>query len=427
MPERTMNAPWLGAALLLTLGLVLLALAGRAVAQRTRPTGDAPTVTATTSAEAFGELEVVTHALPYRNAESGGTASTSTWTLRWKGQAFAIASRGGMFADVPTNEQRVNSVFVLGDGPAADLIVNVGDPNNTSAFHLLRQQSGTLQTPLICTALAGANTVGWIDGPQARQGTRNAFSGPQFRHLSGGRLLGLGSRCVYDARDRVAYELPKPPVEGTVLDRLGALGVSPDGRQVAYIHMLWTPEAERLSVLVADLQQTTWRSLPIDRNRMRYPDLEALDAAWLAHHFEWRRVRDDFRLAERTDFQPLPRRGFYLEGQAAEFRLAETLVGTRYKLAAFLKQRFGAVALAQAPAAPRDDTFVALSLRQHVVMASDIGVHVGAPFDVHAKGYWPGQLGDPALARQLVHEIGEAIDAELAAGRLQDLFATAAR
>jgi hypothetical protein len=138
-------------------------------------------------------------------------------------------------------------------------------------------------------------------------------------------------------------------------------------------------------------------------------------------------VRDDFRLAERTDFQPLPRRGFYLEGQAAEFRLAETLVGTRYKLAAFLKQRFGAVALAQAPAAPRDDTFVALSLRQHVVMASDIGVHISAPFDAHAKGFWPGQLGDPALAQQLVREIGEAIDAELAAGRLQDLFATATR
>ncbi len=421
-----MNAAWLGPALLLTLGLVLLALAGKAVAQRTRPTGDAPTATATTSAEAFGELEVVTHALPYRNAETGAAATTSAWTLRWKGQSFAIASRGGMFADVPTSEQRVNSVYVLGDGPAADLIVNVGDPNNTSAFHLLRQQSGTLQTPLICTALAGANTVGWIDGPQARQGTRNAFNGPQFRRLAGGgRLLALGSRCVYDARDRVAYELPKPPLEGTMLDRLGALGVSPDGRQVAYIHMLWTPEAERLSVLVADLQQQTWRSLPIDRNRMRYPDLEALDAAWLAHHFEWRRVRDDFRLAERAGFQPLPRRGTYLQGQAAEFRLEETLVGTRHKLAAFLKQRFGAVALAQAP--QRDDTFVALSLRQHLVMASDIGVHVSAPFDVHAKGYWPGQLGDPALAQQLVREIGDAIDAELAAGRLQDLFATPTR
>lgn len=417
-----MTTLWLGPAALTAFGLMLMAMAGRALAQWARPQGPAATAEAGTTIEAFGALEVVAHERPPRRPTVGANAPDRSWSLRWQGQDLSLASRGGLSGDSITTERRVNAVYVLGDGPQADLIVNVGDPGHTSAFHLLRQAGGLLQSPLICVTPGAASTVGWIDGPQARQGTRRAYNGPQLRRLSGGRLLGLGPRCVYDTHDRVAFELPRPPADGTLVDRLGALGVSPDGRQVAYLQLRRTEGAEALGVIVADLRTQDWYRLAIDRQRMRFPSLESLDTAWLAHHFEWRPARGDFRLIERAGFEPLPHRGAFIDGQGAEFRLSGTVAGARHTLADHLARRFGA------QAAPRPatgiDTFVALRLRDHVVVVSDIGLHVNPPADVHLRGYWPGQLGDPALARQLAHEIGDAINAELAAGRLQDLFET---
>ena len=149
---------------------------------------------------------------------------------------------------------------------------------------------------------------------------------------------------------------------------------------------------------------------------MRYPTLDELDAAWLAHHFEWRR-RATGRpwLAERANFKPLPRRGRYLSPPAQEYRLEDTVVGARTRLRNFVVQRFGATPL---PLGPYEDgSYLTMSLRGERVVVSDIGVHV-AP----AGSYWPGQPGAPALQQALIREIGAAIDAELAAGRLQDLF-----
>ena len=92
----------------------------------------------------FGALELITHTRAYRSANSNGFGRTRDWSLRWQGQPLVIQTRGGMFGDQAQQASGVNAVFVLGRGPLPELIVNVGDPNNTSAFHALRQQGGTL-------------------------------------------------------------------------------------------------------------------------------------------------------------------------------------------------------------------------------------------------------------------------------------------
>jgi hypothetical protein len=150
---------------------------------------------------------------------------------------------------------------------------------------------------------------------------------------------------------------------------------------------------------------------------MRYATLEAIDPAWVAHHFEWRRGRDGRdQLHERERFEPLPRRGRYLAPPAAQYALEDTLVGTRHRMAAFLQQRFQAQ---PRPLRPHESAaFVPLLLRGEEVMVSDVSVHVTPS----GKPYWPGQPGDPALQQQLIREIGAAIDAELAAGRLREWF-----
>lgn len=359
----------------------------------------------------IGGLEVVTHSRRDAVGDSGQTGISTHWSLRWQGQPLALDSRGGQFGDQPQRLQRVNALYVIGEGDGAEVLVNVGDPNNTSAFHALRQSGGTLQSPLLCMALGGEAWVAWVDAAQRQQ-----LHGPRFERLSGGRWLQLGTRCLYDTRARRVATLPPAPEGRTVLHRLGALAVAPDGRRAAWLGQS-AEDIRQLHLLVADLDQPRWTVLPVDRSRMRYATLEAIDPAWVAHHFEWRRERDGRdQLRQRARFEPLPRRGSYLSPPAAQYSLEDTLVGARHRLAAFLQQRFQAQ---PRPLRPHEsDAFVPLRLRGEEVMASDVSIHVTPS----GKPYLPGQPGDPARQQQLIREIGAAIDAELAAGRLRELF-----
>lgn len=359
--------------------------------------------------ERFGALELVTHTRHYRGGDPGRIGTTHDWSLRWQGRPLEIATRGGMFGDEAFTARRVNAVFVVGEGDARELIVNVGDPNNTSAFHALRVKGDSLETPLLCTSLAGDNTVGWLDGPAAMRGDGSGrHAGPQKATLSGGRRLSLGSRCVYDTAKQRAVVLPREPMEWAVLYRLGQVARSADGTVAAYIAMLPRgDEPHALHVATLDVDAGRWSALPIDRSRMRYTKLDALDPTWVAHHFEWRRGADGReQLAERRHFEPLPRRGHYDQGDAAQYTLEDLRDGARHRLRDFVVQRFGAQPL---PLGPYEDgKFLSASLRGQTVVFSDASVHV--------------EVRQRDAAHALIHEIGDTLDAELAAGRLQELF-----
>lgn len=389
------------------------------------PRGGAAEVPADSS-EQFGALTLVTHHSSHAAGDTGRRGLTQRWSLRWQGQPLALDTRGGLFGDKPMQARRVNAVFVRGQGEAAELIVNVGDPNNTSAFHLVRQRGGVLQTPLLCLSLGGDNTVRWLDTPTGTGGRAPGWGGPQHQRLDApgaGRLLALGSRCVFDLGTGQALAVPAPPAGLSVLHHLGAVAVAPSRRQLAYVAQR---EGEGEGALhdvlaVVDLDAARWQVLAIDRSRMRYPTRESIDDAWVAHHFEWRRAAGGApALAARARFAPLPRRGHYRDSGAAEYHLEDTLVGAKQVLQPFLVQRFGATPL---PPSPYDEgRILRLSWRGHELMVHDTGFYLTAPLEVLKRGYFSGQPGDPALARQLVRELGDAVDAELAAGRLQALF-----
>lgn len=417
MPPSLQNLwPW---AAVLTVGLVLC---GCVLAQPRPSAASSTREVPAAQVDRFGDLEVVTHARHYRSANYGTQGTTHDWSLRWRGQPLLLQTRGGMFGDTPREAAVVNAVFVLGEGEAAELIVNVGDPNNTSAFHLLRQQDGALQTPLLCVAMASDNQVRWLDPATASAGSQTIYSGPRFERLAGQGLLALGSQCLYDTHSRQVVRLPKAPDTATVVHHLGAVAQSPDGRSIVYLGT--EPDGSPYGkdcLMVADLAGQRWHALAIDRGRMRYAKREVIDAAWVMHHFEWRGAPGGpVRLAERARFEPLPRKGSYYSGQSAQYTLEDTLLGARHRLVTFLQQRFGAVLQPLGPYS--DGQFLTLMWRGHPVVVSDSSVHIGSPIDAHKVGYQPGQPGDPALAQQLIHELGDAIDAELAAGRLQDLF-----
>ncbi len=377
------------------------------------------------SLESFGALTLVTH----EGGASGRSGASLRWSLRWQGQPLALDTRGGLFGDQPQQARTVNAVFVRGQGEAAELIVNVGDPNNTSAFHLLRQQGGVLQAPLLCVSLGGDNTVRWLDAPAEAGARAPSWGGPQHQRLDGpgaGRLLALGSRCVHDLATGQTLPVPAPPAGVSLLNHLGAVAVAPSRRQLAHVAVQERGGEDGLRdvLAVVDLATARWQVLAIDRGRMRYPTREAIDSAWVAHHFEWRRAAGSAQaLAPRAHFVPLPRRGHYRQSGAAEYHLEDTLAGAKQVLQAFLVQRFGATPL---PPSPYDEgRILRLSWRDHELMVHDAGFYLTVPVAVLKRGYFSGQPGDPALARQLVRELGDAVDAELAAGRLAAMFAAA--
>ena len=332
--------------------------------------------------------------------------------LRWRGQPLEIDSVSGMALDRPMRTARVNNLFVVGGGSPPDLLVNVGDPNNASAYHLLRQDGGAVSAPLLCKTFGGDNAVRIVDGA----GTGQRFSGPQFRELPGATRLMLGDRCLYDTALRQAFEVPRQPEDAYFLyDAKGVL-FSPSGRQMA--RFAKDRETQQPVVLVANLATGAWSRLPVDTDRMRFADYAAIDNAWLARHFEWRSQSvGGERLVERQGIQPLPRRGTFLVN-AAQYNVPGVTTAQFERLGEFLVRRFGGQLLSDQES-PGSGRLLTYRVEQEEVVVSATGFFIART----AKPYQPGQPGDPRRQQDLIRRMGEAFDAELAEGRHEAMFA----
>lgn len=359
--------------------------------------------------ERHGEVEVVIHARHSRNANYNRESAYEAWSLRWRGQPVEIDSFGGMWLDQPMRTGNVNSIFVVGTGDRPEIIVNVGDPNNASVFHLLHQMSDRLAAPVLCKTFGGDNAVRVLEGKDAGE----IFHGPNYRSLVGMRSLLLGSACVYDIVSGKVLPIPYKP-EGIIFPTyLSAMTLSPDSQAFARAGLDYS---SNLVLLVADLEKGHWSQLPIDPRRMRYSHLEAIDTAWIKHHFQWTRGAGGHdRLVERTGFKPLPWRGRFLEN-AAQYDVLSAEVDYSKQLGEFLTLRFQAKRL---PGEGRwQEGGLKYEVEQEMVNITDAGFYIA----LNNKPYWPGQPGDPKRQMQLIRRIGEAFDAELAAGQHEAMF-----
>lgn len=359
--------------------------------------------------ERLGDIEVVIHTRHGPSANYDRVVAYESWSLRWRGQPLVIDSLGGMFLDQPLRADAINAVFVVGRHDRPDLLVNVGDPNNASVFHLLRQEPGGLAAPVLCKAFGGDNSVRVLDGQDGGQ----VFMGPNYRSLVGARRLLLGSACLYDAETGEVLAMPAKPQDVHLPPFARAMAVSPGGHMFARVGLSETVDPV---VMVADLDRGTWSRLPVDPQRMRYTHFEEIDTAWLEHHFQWRHGADGRdRLVERAGFKPLPWRGYFSQnGAQYDVRAAE--VDSSEQLGAFLVRRF------QAKRLPGEKSWREGGMRYEV--EQEVVYVTGAGFFI-AQGsqpYWPGQPGDPDRQKQLIHRIGEAFDAELATGLHDAMF-----
>jgi hypothetical protein len=411
---------WSDATVAVTLALAVTLLTGCGPLPAARGQASTGSAEPAESAEAvahFGALELVTHRRREPANDAGATAHDLHWSLRWQGQPLTIDTRTGMWGDQPTRARTVHAVYTVGAAASPDLLVLVGDPNNTGAYHLLYPQDGRLHTPLVCPVLAGDSRITRLDSAGTVQPSSAPQGGPEHRQLTGARWLMLGQRCVLDVRQRRAMSVPPSAVDGpTVMPSIAVHTLSPDGRSLARLGYQKLGGEQVHRVMVADLDGDRWTSLPIDRRRMRYDNPHAVDDAWLAHHFEWRRDntgRD--RLQARKAFKPLPWRGT-VEPSGRAYVLHAARHDPAALLAGVLVRRF------QGQPLPRvaGSTAQAFQVRGEPVTVDRAAVSAGGN-----GAYWPGQPGDPARSIALIHDIAQAIDEELATGRHDELFETA--
>lgn len=371
----------------------------------------------------YGGLELVTHTRSGAAAENNGLTTLQQWSLRWQGQPLLIDTMTGMWSDQPTRTGTINAVYVLGAGDAADLLVNVGDPNNAGAYHLLHQHDGQLDAPLICPIQAGDGNViplGPRDGADdAQREPPGGFGGPRHQRLVHARWLLLGQRCVLDVAARRALKLPQWTYDGTndrpsVWPAVPLHDVSPDGRSLVRFGAQRRGDDDVHLLIVADLEGQQLSTLPIARDRMRYDSHHTLDNAWLYHHFEWQRGADGrYRLHERRNVKPLPWRGT-LASDDREYRLQSVQRDPSAVMADFLVRHFRAQPQSLEPG---EEGY------RFVVRGEQVTVRLASLWVGRGGSFWPGQPGDPELAKALAREIAQAFDAELATGRHDALFA----
>jgi hypothetical protein len=269
--------------------------------------------------------------------------------------------------------------------------------NDTARFHAPRRAVGGAQLDRAALAVPGLYVVG-------------------------DALLDTRALAVRPLAEDTAVTLPAESVP---------LAVSPDGRSVvrygerraaeppdaagglegAGLGGPVTEPGARPVLLVSDAAAGAASVLPIDPARMRFPHPAALDPAWVARHFAWRRGADGAdRLVARDDVVPLPHRG-WLDATSPAFPRYEVRGVAR----AFAEEAAAAAARALGGERLAGDGFAqAARVRAGGRELTVSYFESGATVEVKGEGY--------ADVPALVERAARAVDAALATGRYDALF-----
>jgi hypothetical protein len=359
--------------------------------------------------ETIGQFEVSTIANRFYDAVYPGRtvlSADATFTVRYRGQPVTIASASAG----PTPRDYIDEVMAVPGGEPA-LFVHVADPSSPGHTDLLIPAGDRLRIEPIAKYQASANPLtsdttsfrkeshhetprGWID--------RASFAEPGV-FLIGGAMV--------DTRGSILVRHFSAKADVTAIPAVAPLGLSPDERSFVCFSYDGT-SADRMVVDVTDVVANTAYTLPVDLARMRVPTLDALDPAWLLHHFAWVRQADGVdRLVERKDFVPLPYHGKLSgEGRAQYYRLEPAGEPLRNAVVEFLVREFKAERLSTEPGAYEHQ----LRIENQVVK-----VAASSTFNYVSVSVEPGPNSSSLLAA-----IAKRFDADLATGKYDALFGT---
>jgi len=238
--------------------------------------------------EVIGDWEVGTAASSFYRQEVNGrttTAATATFTLQFGGKDVPFD------ASAPDTTQPITDVALLAR-PEAAFLVHVNRQDNTGRSFLVSADSGQLRVAEIGEFYSG------VQGQELTTDTAR-FRAIRQRQVASGRIdrttydhpgLYLMGNAVVDTR-RLAVHRFTPDSSASAIPSIPPLSVSPDEKSfVAFANAAYPSDAHVL--VVTNFVENRTYILPVDEATMSDADLGALDPAWIAHHFEWKRGGD---------------------------------------------------------------------------------------------------------------------------------------
>jgi hypothetical protein len=285
--------------------------------------------------EALGPLELITHTTSYLGGFNEGRlywGNTEHSSIRYHGIPFSFEGRGGMFGNATAHYSAFNALITF---PASEpsVVVNVGDPNNSSFFYLVREGKPDPRIDFLTEVRGGVDAT-MLDGPHADSSAVQDIA-VHRRRFNGGRFLLLGPYCVLDI-ETLQPHLIRANDASHPNPFAPQLEMSPDRH--SFVRFGYA--GDNAHVLIdSDFVTGEVRAIPIVRARMRYNGWEELNGLWVDRHFEWRPASDGhLRLAERAHFTPLPFRGGHSSSQ--EYNLVRVKAEMFDRVLEFLSKEF---------------------------------------------------------------------------------------
>lgn len=373
--------------------------------------------------EAIGNFQLLTY-----DSEDWG----QYYALRYRDEPFTIEGRAGLFGDQIASYQTLNTVITFTlplSSTAPAFIVNVGDPNNSSFFYLVREEAGQATVTDLCATSGGVVAVDWLDvAPSDPTVSRNLVL--RRAGLTGGRWLLLGDSCVLDVQTLTPYRFDTYPLgdgsDASLNQSKLPIGLSPDqhsfvrvGSQDVRDEGTGDFRGYVARLIVYDFIDNSSYTLPVERRTMRYGDVSMIDNAWLLHHFAWQATAGaPDRLVQRADFTLLPYQG-YFSGLPDEpqYNLVPVKADLLDKLVGFLEQKYQA----QQGATQRYDTSTYVDLQ-----IGEQSITVGYSNDGYSEpklSVWQGSSSEQTMRDdKLIEAIGRSFDQVLRTGVYDMLF-----
>jgi hypothetical protein len=367
--------------------------------------------------EPLGPFGLVTHFTRYRfgwNEGQMGTGIDEHYSLQYRGQPFSFDGKSGMFGDDTVHYQRVNSLITF-PSPEPVVVVNVGDPNNSSFYYLVREVNGAAVAQHVADGRGGVSAE-WLDpADDAKKIADVALH--RGRMEGGGRYLLLGDYTVLDTQTLESYTFSYP--EGAGHNQFKPpMEISPDRRSFVRWGSTSPPE-NHPALIVYDFRAPASYHLRLDRGLHRFNSWEEVDLAWLHHYFEWKKGENGFdRLVERSGVTPLPYHGSIANSGSdsyREYRLLPVNPEMKDTLAAFIEREMGGVR--QPPAPQFTPDVVVLKVGEIILYVSDHEDHASV---YNERDSYSNNTTSPGA--RMVEEVGRRFDEVLKTRKYDHLF-----
>jgi hypothetical protein len=368
-------------------------------------------------AQVFGPFEVRTIASGFFDQMLDGStvlATNGEFAIMHRGQPVSVDA----MASDPTGSdstsadststgarlERADAVSLIGGSQPALLAHFTGDNGQSGACYLMTDEAGRLRSlygPSCGDAVGSiltSDTVAFGKGRPVPRGRINrvAFETPGL-YSSGGSVLDTRRLAVHP------YTFPE---DFSIFPAVAPLGISPDERSFVRFGSHYDG-GNRTSIAVVDFVGRRSYLLPIDEARMRYATLDAIDPAWLMHHFEWQKGSDGVdALVERKEFVPIPYHGRY--AMADSWWLEPAREGLRDAVIDWLVTEF------KGERVPVDSFAYERPVR---IGDQTINVAYGG-----SGQYVSVSLPSGVTDRALLEKITQRLDAALATGKYDSLF-----